>query len=407
MKITNTYVKLKRLIKSCLPDITSFNKGAYPVYLKCLETQFECMSELTLPVLVMQLTVEQRVQLVTTWMKTRSLQAVAQEFSVKFPGRAVPSRSTTWRNIRKYFEEGTSHNMNYGRSGRKRTGRSQENIAKVKEVLENNHEVSCRRNHSELPPATFFRIYKFDLKFHPYKIFRRHELTPADFSRRLKFCQWLLEQDEHFLTNLVIGDEAAFCLDGKVNTQNIRRYAPQKHPPVFSFDKSYRRDKLSVWAGLCGNGTVLGPIFIEDTLNEETYLELLFDVVIPHLQEEFGDDFNQLWWAQDGAPAHRGRRVHNLLSDVFGNRVIGLGHEREWPPRSPDLTPCDFFLWGYIKSKVFTSPPQDIIQLRDKIITEFENLKLHPQFVCSSITSMRKRAELCVHRNGAHVEGQV
>ena len=103
----------------------------------------------------------------------------------------------------------------------------------------------------------------------------------------------------------------------------------KKHPPVFSFDKSYRRDKLSVWAGLCGNGTVLGPIFIEDTLNKETYSELLFDVVIPHLQEEFGDDFNHLWWAQDGAPAHRGRRVHNLLSDVFGNRVIGLGHERE------------------------------------------------------------------------------
>jgi hypothetical protein len=20
-----------------------------------------------------------------------------------------------------------------------------------------------------------------------------------------------------------------------------------------------------------------------------------------------------------------------------------------WPPRSPDLTPCDFFLWGYVK----------------------------------------------------------
>ena len=40
---------------------------------------------------------------------------------------------------------------------------------------------------------------------------------------------------------------------------------------------------------------------------------------------------------------------------------------------------------------MFASPPQDILQLRDKIITEFESLKLHPQFLCRSITSMRKK----------------
>ena len=95
-----------------------------------------------------------------------------------------------------------------------------------------------------------------------------------------------MKQDENFLTNLVIGDGAAFSLDGTLNTQNNRRYAPQKHPLVFSFDKRYRRDTSSVWAGLRGNGAVLGPIFIEDTLNEETNLELLFDVVIPHLQRK-------------------------------------------------------------------------------------------------------------------------
>ena len=39
------------------------------------------------------------------------------------------------------------------------------------------------------------------------------------------------------------------------------------------------------------------------------------------------------------------------LNDVFGhNHVVGLGHDVEWPPRSPDLTPCDFFLWGYLRN---------------------------------------------------------
>jgi hypothetical protein len=35
-----------------------------------------------------------------------------------------------------------------------------------------------------------------------------------------------------------------------------------------------------------------------------------------------------------------------------------------WPPRSPDLTPCDFFFWGFVKDIVFVSPlsanPQDL-----------------------------------------------
>ena len=50
--------------------------------------------------------------------------------------------------------------------------------------------------------------------------------------------------------------------------------------------------------------------------------------------------------------------VRNRLREVFGNRIIGLGHAVEWPPRSPDQTPCDF-LWGYLKNNVYETPPTD------------------------------------------------
>ena len=66
--------------------------------------------------------------------------------------------------------------------------------------------------------------------------------------------------------------------------------------------------------------------------------------------------FRGPWWAQDGAPAHRLLQVRDRLNEVFGNdRVIGLGHNVEWPARSPDLTPCDFFMWGYLKDKVYST----------------------------------------------------
>ena len=39
-----------------------------------------------------------------------------------------------------------------------------------------------------------------------------------------------------------------------------------------------------------------------------------------------------------------------------------------WPPRSPDLTPCDFFLWGYVKDNAYKSPlPQNVWELQDRI----------------------------------------
>ena len=61
------------------------------------------------------------------------------------------------------------------------------------------------------------------------------------------------------------------------------------------------------------------------------------------------------------------------LNKVFGNnRVVALDHNIEFPPRSPDLTPRDFFLWGYLKNKVFSISPQDIDILRQRMTDAFD-----------------------------------
>ena len=40
----------------------------------------------------------------------------------------------------------------------------------------------------------------------------------------------------------------------------------------------------------------------------------------------------------------------------------------KWPPRSPDLTVCDFFLWGYVKDRVYVPPlPATMDELQDRI----------------------------------------
>jgi hypothetical protein len=77
----------------------------------------------------------------------------------------------------------------------------------------------------------------------------------------------------------------------------------------------------------------------------------------------------------------------------------------DWPPRSPDLTSCDFFLWGYIKNKVFTTPPENIDVLRQRIIEEFNDLRQQPEMIRNVMRGMQRRTILCVERNGGHVEG--
>ena len=55
-----------------------------------------------------------------------------------------------------------------------------------------------------------------------------------------------------------------------------------------------------------------------------------------------------------------------FLDATFPNRWIGRGGPTLWPPRSPDITSLDFFLWGYVKDKVFSTPVPDITNFKAK-----------------------------------------
>ena len=360
---------------------------------------------------MVQLTPEQRVFVVTKFLENKSLLATQVAFSEAFPNRNPPAKTTIWANVKKYREHATSLNRNKGHSGRRRTARTEDNIGAVQQqLLEHPRGTSSRRNGLGLSHSSFNRITKLDLNFHPYRMHIRHQLLPADLRRRRIFAEWLLERcqrDGRFLERLTIGDEAGFSMNGEVNTRNIVEYAPKRHPPAFNFERNISQQKTTVWIGLCGNGVIIGPFFFERNVNGQAYLLMINQNVVPALQQHFENDviFQRLWWAQDGAPAHRLVAVRNRLQDLFGNRVIALNHAVEWPPRSPDLTPCDFFLWGYLKNKVYNSPPLNLQELRARIQHEVDILRRDPAMVRRAVAEMHRRCRLCIARRGGHVEG--
>ncbi|GFV02027.1 transposable element Tc3 transposase [Trichonephila clavipes] len=78
-------------------------------------------------------------------------------------------------------------------------------------------------------------------------------------------------------------------------------------------------------------------------------------------------DCLELWFQQDGATCHTARATIGLLKDTFGDRLISGFGPVNWPLRSCDLTPLDYFLWGCIKSLVYADKPQTLDHLEDNI----------------------------------------
>ena len=73
----------------------------------------------------------------------------------------------------------------------------------------------------------------------------------------------------------------------------------------------------------------------------------------------------------------------------------------EWPPRSSDLTVPDFFLWGYLKSKVYASKPKTIDELKCNIRAEIAAIT--PEMLANVTQNARKRAAFCVWNGGDHL----
>ncbi|GFU68201.1 uncharacterized protein TNCV_39111 [Trichonephila clavipes] len=73
-----------------------------------------------------------------------------------------------------------------------------------------------------------------------------------------------------------------------------------------------------------------------------------------------------------------------------------------WPPRSPDLTPADFWLWGYLKSRVYLSGPSSLSELKDTIRREVSSI--HPDMLHSAVAGFVTRLECLLPCGGGHVE---
>ncbi|GFW27864.1 putative LOC100569746 [Trichonephila clavipes] len=148
--------------------------------------------------------------------------------------------------------------------------------------------------------------------------------------------------------------------------------APDHTPRVFSLKtrvESYQSALSPVW---CSKLRLTTGVHL--ALCRDEFCGSRSDIVrsrakITHffIPELNNHDVQELWFQQDGATCHTARATIDLLKDTLGDRLISRFGPVNWSPSSCDLTPLDYFLWGYVKALVYADKPHTLDHLVDNI----------------------------------------
>ncbi|GFT12533.1 uncharacterized protein TNCV_5093351 [Trichonephila clavipes] len=170
-----------------------------------------------------------------------------------------------------------------------------------------------------------------------------------DHQARRRFVEWAQNEIAvvpDFHKRIFFSDEAHFWLNGYVNKQNCRIWS-EANPQVY-VETPLHPEKLTVWCAL---------------------------------------------WAA--------RATIDLLKDTFGDHLISRFGPVNWPPRYCDLTPLDYFLWGYVKSLVYADKPQTLDHLEDNIRCVIADIR--PEMLEKVIENWTSRLDYIRASRGSHM----
>ena len=262
--------------------------------------------------------------------------------------------------------------------------------------------ISSASNDLGISYSSIQRILKKH-KMHNYSFTPVQELFPDDLERRIQFCRTIsnkIEEEPEFLNKIIWTDEAKFNREGIFNRRNTHHWALE-NPYVVRPHSFQVKFSVNVFCLLMQDRFYYH--IYEQNLNSERYLEILQTIVEDFLNNLPLNEFVNCWYQLDRAPVHSSNEVQQTLYQMFGDRWIGRFGPIRWPARSPDLTPLDYYLWGNIKSKVYSTPVTSREDLLERIRTAFDNLN-HNEILRSTTIEFNSRIIQCLNENGEHIE---
>lgn len=330
--------------------------------------------------------------------------AARREYEARYPHRRIPSSAVFTRLHQRLMESGKVHKQPH------EVGHPIHDVGTEEVVLnmvENEPGISTREVAREIGVSNWkvWDVLRKNNKcaFHLNPV---QALQETDYGPRVQFCRWLLNSDMEqygFFKKILWTDESVFTREGVLNTHNMHYWSEQN--PRATRERSFqRRFRVNVWAGVFGD-QLIGPYIFEESLTGERYLQFL-QHTLPTLLD--GVDINRreaIVFQHDGAPPHFTNEVRDWLSLNYPT-WIGRGGPVAWPARSPDLTPLDFFVWGFLKNKVYSTAVNSEQELRDRITAAVENLRQELSFKVT-VAAMRKRSRACIRNQGKQFEHEL
>lgn len=341
-------------------------------------------------------------EMIMIYAKNESYAETAREFQRRFPNSLPPSRTYVHRLVGRLKNTGSLHPR------RRTAGPLQMDCDMDIDILayfSAHPQTSIRSVVKELnvPFSYVWRLLKRH-KWHPYSLHGCQALLPTDLQRRLDFCNWALNQhteNPRFLRNVIWTDECRFSQDKDINSQNDH-YWSTNNPMTVKEIQNQKRFSVNVWCGIW-NTQIIGPIMYSNSLTGERYHDMILSGGI----EDFLDNLplaihQNIWFQHDGAPPHRRSMITNWLNAEFPNRWIGKQGPVEWPPRSPDLAPLDFYLWSRLRNIVYETTPRDVPELCSRIAQACREIE--SEELDRVQNALVTRLQLCIGVEGGHFE---
>mgnify|MGYP003415101186 FL=1 len=288
------------------------------------------------------------------------------------------------------------------RSGRPVTVSTDENRDRVSALINDNRRIT-QREIAALLSISLDRVCHLVDSLGYRKISARwvpKMLTPEMKARRVEVCRELLDRFERegdlFLGEIATGDESwAYHYDPECKQQSMEYRRPSSPPPV-KFKRAKSAGKVMLTVFWDSKGVLLSE-FLErgNTVNSPVYCNTLQN--LKRRIRRIRPDRSTFLLHHDNARPHCSRET---LGKIDRLKFEVLPH----PPYSPDLAPCDFWLFPELKKYLKGIHFESDDELKRAVETWF---KMQPlEFFANGFQKWVSRWRKCIDLNGDYVEKQ-
>lgn len=314
-----------------------------------------------------------------------------------------PSRTTIhrWYSM---FKSGRESTEDEQRSGRPSTSTTEDNIHKVREAVRTQPKSSVRllEQELEIPRTIVHRILVENLGLKKVNArFVPHELTDSQKMNRIDHCKDLIEnseRDPQWLKSIVTGDETwCFQYDPETKRQSAEWRRPDEgNPSKLQRQKSKIKTMLLCFYDSKG---IIHKEFMppgQKSVNGVYYKAVMKRLLdrIRRVRPEYREPGS---WRllHDNAPAHTCAVVADYLAF---RQVTTLYHS----PYSPDLAPCDFFLFPKLHLMMKGDRYSDINEIQRSTTALLKSIS--QEDLAKSFNNLIERAHRCIELHGDYFE---